>query len=145
MLKWVRPRRNYTSLDGCYQARCRTSESWTGSCTHSGSTFVCDCEDHPMELARIIRRRQVCSSTWRAIYIEMATLATLGYLFDGSGWTNDLTQAGIATLGTADSFLKGAHVKRTRHAHQVTSSALSIMLQTIAWTQLNHYRLMIGA
>ena len=26
-----------------------TSESWTGSCTHRGSTFVCDCEDHPME------------------------------------------------------------------------------------------------
>ena len=36
----------------------------------------------------------------------------------------------IATPGTADSFLKGAHVKRTRHAHQVTSSALSIMLRT---------------
>ena len=64
------------------------------------------------------------------LYIEMATLATLGYLFDGSGWTNVLTQAGIATPGTADSFLKGAHVKRTRHAHQVTSSALSIMLRT---------------
>ena len=64
------------------------------------------------------------------LYIEMATLATLGYLFDGSGWTNVLTKAGIATPGTADSFLKGAHVKRTRHAHQVTSSALSIMLRT---------------
>ena len=59
------------------------------------------------------------------LHIEMATLATLGDLLDGSGWTNVLTQAGIATPGTADSFLKGAHVKRTRHAHQVTSSALS--------------------
>ena len=56
-------------------------------------------------------------------------MATLGDLLDGSGWTNVLTQAGIATPGTADSFLKGAHVKRTRHAHQVTSSALSIMLR----------------
>ena len=46
----------------------------------------------------------------------MATLATLGDLLDGSGWTNVLTQAGIAIPGTADSFLKGAHVKRTRHA-----------------------------
>ena len=64
------------------------------------------------------------------LHIEMAILATLGYLLDGSGWTNVLTQAGIATPGTTDSFLKGAHVKRTRHAHQVTSSALSIMLRT---------------
>ena len=63
-------------------------------------------------------------------HIETATLATLGDLLDGSGWTNVLTQAGIATPWTADSFLKGAHVKRTRHAHQVTSSALSIMLRT---------------
>ena len=30
-------------------------------------------------------------------HIETATLATLGDLLDGSGWTNVLTQAGIAT------------------------------------------------
>ena len=64
------------------------------------------------------------------LYIEMAVLATLGDLLDGSGWTNVLTQPGIATAGTADSFLKGAHVKRTRHAHQVTCSALSILINT---------------
>ena len=44
------------------------------------------------------------------LHIEMATLASLGDLLDGSGWTNVLTQAGIATPGMADSFLKGAHV-----------------------------------
>ena len=64
------------------------------------------------------------------LHIEMATLATVGDLLDGSGWTNVLTQAGITTPGTAASFLKGAHIKRTRHAHQVTCSALSIMLRT---------------
>jgi hypothetical protein len=64
------------------------------------------------------------------LHIEMAALTTLGDLLDGSGWTNVLTQAGIATAGTADSFLKGAHVKRTRHTHQVTSSALSSLLHT---------------
>jgi len=42
------------------------------------------------------------------LHIEMATLATLGDLLDGSGWTNVLTQAGIVAPGTADSFLKGA-------------------------------------
>ncbi|GFO47369.1 hypothetical protein PoB_007387400 [Plakobranchus ocellatus] len=60
----------------------------------------------------------------------MASLATIGDLLDGSGWTHALTQANIATPGTAESFLKTAHVTRTRHAHHVTASALSILLHT---------------
>uniref|UniRef100_UPI00358FF46D uncharacterized protein n=1 Tax=Myxine glutinosa TaxID=7769 RepID=UPI00358FF46D len=35
----------------------------------------------------------------------------------------------VATAGMADSFLKASHVTRTRHAHQVTSSALSILMR----------------
>ena len=62
------------------------------------------------------------------LHIEMASLATLGDLLDGSGWTHALAQADIATPGTAESFLKASHVTRTRHAHQVTASALSILL-----------------
>ncbi|GFO32930.1 hypothetical protein PoB_005943500 [Plakobranchus ocellatus] len=58
------------------------------------------------------------------LHLEMASLATIGDLLDGSGWTHALTQANIATPGTAESFLKTAHVTRTRHAHQVTASAL---------------------
>ena len=60
--------------------------------------------------------------------MEMASFATLGDLLNGSGWTHALTQANIATPGTADSFLTAAHVTRTRHAHQVTASALSILM-----------------
>ena len=65
-----------------------------------------------------------------SLHLEMASLATIGYLLDGSGWTHALAQAYIATPGTAESFLKTTHVTRTRHAHQVTASALSILLHT---------------
>ncbi|GFO04547.1 hypothetical protein PoB_003105200 [Plakobranchus ocellatus] len=63
------------------------------------------------------------------LHLEMASLATID-LLDGSGWAHALTQANIATPGTAESFLKTAHVTWTRHAHQVTASALSILLHT---------------
>ena len=62
------------------------------------------------------------------LHIEMAALTTLGDFLKGSGWTNAITQADVAAAGMADSFLKAIHVKRTRHAHQVTCSALSILL-----------------
>ena len=42
---------------------------------------------------------------------------------EGSGWSV-LIQAGVASSGTADSFLKASHLTRTRHAHQVTALAL---------------------
>ena len=35
----------------------------------------------------------------------------------------------MASAGIADSFLKVSHVTRTRHAHQVTVSALYILLK----------------
>ena len=35
-----------------------------------------------------------------------------------------LVQAEITAAGTADSFLRAAHVARTRHAHQATMAAL---------------------
>ena len=38
-----------------------------------------------------------------------------------------LVQAEIATSGTADSFLRAAHVARTRRAHQITAAALYIL------------------
>lgn len=59
------------------------------------------------------------------LHIEMAMWTTFGDYLEGSGWTNVLTQAGIASSGTADSFLKTSHLTRTRHAHQVTALALA--------------------
>lgn len=63
------------------------------------------------------------------LHIEIAALKTLGDLLDSSGWTGALVQAGVTTAGTADSFLKAAHVTRTRRAHQVTASSLYLLLQ----------------
>ena len=59
------------------------------------------------------------------LHIEMAVWKTYGNYLDGSGWTNVITQAGIASSGTADSFLKASHLTRTRYAHQVTDLALA--------------------
>jgi len=55
------------------------------------------------------------------LYIEMTALKTIGNLLDGSGWTEALTQAEIATPVTADSFLKASHVTRIRQAQQQTT------------------------
>ena len=59
------------------------------------------------------------------LHIEMVIWTTYGDYLQGSGWTSALTQAGIASSGTADSFLKASHLTRTRHAHQVTALALA--------------------
>lgn len=59
------------------------------------------------------------------LHIEMTMWKTYDDYLEGSGWTNVLTQAGIASSGTADSFLKASHLTRTRHAHQVTALALA--------------------
>ena len=60
------------------------------------------------------------------LHIEMATLKLLG---DWLGWTNALVQAGIASSGTANSFVNASHVTKTRHAHQVTAASLCTLLQ----------------
>jgi hypothetical protein len=65
------------------------------------------------------------------LHIELAVLKTIGDWLKGSGWTSAVEQSNLASAGTADSFLKASHISRTRHAHQVTASAL--------------YRLMKGA
>ena len=54
------------------------------------------------------------------LHMEMALWNTLGDVFEGSGWTTALIEADIASSGQADSFLKSAHLTRTRNAHQIT-------------------------
>ena len=62
------------------------------------------------------------------LHLEMAFLKVLGKWIEGSGWVESLIQAGIASSGVADSFLKAVHVTRTRRAHQVTVCALYTLL-----------------
>jgi hypothetical protein len=63
------------------------------------------------------------------LHIEQAFLKTLGSWLEDSGWTAVLVDADVASSGTADSFIKVANIKRTRKAHQVTVSALHVLLQ----------------
>ena len=62
------------------------------------------------------------------LHIEMAAFKTLGDWMKGSGWPEAISQAKVASSGTADSFLKAAHVARTRRAHQVTAAAMYSLL-----------------
>ena len=61
------------------------------------------------------------------LHIEMATLRALVIWLQDSGWVPALVQAEIATPGTAESFIKVAHVTKTRHVHQITAASLSIL------------------
>jgi hypothetical protein len=58
------------------------------------------------------------------LHIEMNILKLLGDWLRESGWTTALLQAEITTSGRADAMLSGAHVTRTRYAHQVTVASL---------------------
>ncbi|KAG7156428.1 hypothetical protein Hamer_G006187 [Homarus americanus] len=61
------------------------------------------------------------------LHIEMAALRMAGSWSQGSGWAETLVQADIASPGTANSFLKAAHVTRTRRSHQITAATLNIL------------------
>ena len=63
------------------------------------------------------------------LHIEMAAFKAIGGLLKDSGWTTALTEAGMASSGTAESFLTASSVTKTRLAHQVTACALSKLLQ----------------
>ena len=63
------------------------------------------------------------------LHIEMALWNTLGDVLVYSGWTAALTEAEVASSGTASSFLKVAHLAITRHAHQITLLALKKLQQ----------------
>ena len=58
------------------------------------------------------------------LHIEMAALRSIGTLLHGSGWTTAIIEAGVASPGTAESFLSASSVTRTRQAHQITACSL---------------------
>jgi len=58
------------------------------------------------------------------LHVEISALRALGHLLMGSGWVEALTEAGITTPGTAESFLAVSHVRRCRHVHEVTVAVL---------------------
>ena len=64
------------------------------------------------------------------LHVEMVELKALGGWLEGSGWVGALSHADVATLGTAESFLKVSHLAKTRRAHQVAAAALHVPRQS---------------
>ena len=62
------------------------------------------------------------------LHIEMGFLALIGSFVTRSGSVEALEESGVATSGKADSFLRSAHAKRSRYAHQVTACSLYQLL-----------------
>lgn len=52
----------------------------------------------------------------------------IGTWLEGSGWEEALVKAGITTPGRCEGILKSAHIKRARYAHEVSLTALNIVL-----------------
>ena len=52
------------------------------------------------------------------LHVQMALWNVLGDLLDGSGWTTALSEAEVGSSGVAASFLKAAHLTRTRYGVQ---------------------------
>lgn len=57
------------------------------------------------------------------LHIDMAD-KLLGDLLKGSGWVTALSEADVASLGTAESFLTVSNLAKTRQAHQITACCL---------------------
>ena len=52
-------------------------------------------------------------------HIEKAQWPTLGDMLDCSGGRSVLTEATVAKSRTSDSYLKAAHIPRTKKAHEI--------------------------
>lgn len=63
-----------------------------------------------------------------ALHIEMVFSNTIGDWLEGSGWAEVLAKAEVITPGRAESFICGKRVKRSRYAHQVSCSALYLLV-----------------
>lgn len=74
---------------------------------------------------------------FRGLHVEITALRSIGTLLHGSGWTGALAEAGVASIGIADSYLSVASVTRTRQMHQVTACGLDELLKA-AYT--DYYR-----
>lgn len=61
------------------------------------------------------------------LHIEMMIINLLGKWLLKSGWTETLANAGVASVGVAETCLTSSHVKRARYAHEVTIVALNIL------------------
>lgn len=61
------------------------------------------------------------------LHVKKVLWSTLADTLDCSGWASVLKEATVAKSGTSDSYLKAAHITRTRKAHEFTTLALFIL------------------
>jgi len=80
--------------------------------------IICLSTATPVAVSKLIWGWQVCDNT-RDCKTEMAALRTIEDILDGSGWTDALTQADIASVVTCEGFLHASHVTKTHRAHQL--------------------------
>ena len=66
--------------------------------------------------------------------MEIALWKIVEDLLDESGWCAALSEAGVGTIGTADSFLNVSHLTRTHLAHQVTAMSF-LHSKVMPWKQ----------
>ena len=67
-------------------------------------------------------------------------LNQIGSLLQGNGWTSALTEAGVASSGTSESFLSASSITSTWQAHQITAAALSELIATVLHCQQQYQR-----
>ena len=61
------------------------------------------------------------------LHIEMALICLIGDLLDESGWVEVFKRVMVSTPGIVKSFLKGAKIKRSRYAHQLSLASLYVL------------------
>jgi len=103
---------------------------------NSGQTPVMTCDQPLYALAKIIQwnfPELYGESSYvimlGGLHIEMAGLKAIGSFLSGSGWAEVFAESGINTPGTAESFLTAGHVRRCRHAHELTAASLFVLQQ----------------
>ena len=69
----------------------------------------------------------------------MAAFRLVGTLLQNNGWTCFLTEAGVASSGTADSYLSASSVTTTRIMHGFTARCLYTLRQEASMHHLQVY------
>ena len=65
------------------------------------------------------------------LHIELVVLKAIGSWLLGSGWTEAIAQAGVTTIGRAQSLVSFKQITRTRYVHQVTASSTEALQELL--------------
>lgn len=63
------------------------------------------------------------------LHIERTSMKLLGDLLKGSAWVTVLTETEVAFWGSAESFLTGCNVAKTRQVHQLLDCSVFEILK----------------